>query len=147
MIFLHTEIIQLNSKEEMLYCVNLNFARRFVILQKSFVFFLVYLLFVLFPSFRPILLHGERLIGMYLLRLYPFFVGSLGSRSIIGFPPRKTPRFNEYYLRTRYPARDVYCARHELSLPIIPASHSSVTVETTLIVDHQIRKFADLFHV
>lgn len=35
----------------------------------------------------------------------PFFVGSLGSRSIIGFPPREMPHFNEYYARTRYSAR------------------------------------------
>lgn len=87
-----------------------------------------------FSPLRPIPLHGERLIGVrYLLRPCPFFVGSLGSRSIIGFPPRETPRFNKYYVRTRYPARGVYCTRRESSLPIIPASsHGVVTVETSL---------------
>lgn len=54
-------------------------------------------------------------------------LGSLGSRSI-GFPPRKPPRFNEYYVRTRYPVRGVYCARHESSLPIIPASSHGVVI-------------------
>lgn len=88
-----------------------------------------------FASLRPIRMHdGERLIGVHYFPR-PFFVGlgSLGSRSIIGFPPRKTPRFNEYYVHTRYPAHGVYCARHESSLPIIPASsHGVVMVVTSL---------------
>lgn len=54
----------------------------------------------------PILPRGERLIGVYYLSC-PFLVGSLGSRAIIDFPPRKTARFNEYYVRTRYPARGI----------------------------------------
>lgn len=97
----------------MLHRVNLNFARRSVILHVEICCFFSLLIFFLSSSTssRPIPPHAERLIGVYYLpRPCPFFVGSLGSRSIIGFPPRKTPRFNEYYVRTRYPARGMSTA-------------------------------------
>ena len=73
-----------------------------------FSFFVRFFNFYPFLLLRPIPLHGKRLIGAYLLPSTSLsLLHSLGSRSIIGFPSRKTLRFNEYYVRMRYPVLDV----------------------------------------
>lgn len=101
-------MIYLNKKKR-LYCINLDFASRFATVEICcFPSLSVSLTSCPLSLLRSIPLYGEKLIGAYYLpRPCPFFIGSLGSRSIIGFLPRKTLRFNEYYVRMRYPARDL----------------------------------------